>query len=362
MFDIAFNLMAAFNQAGFLLVAAVCLPAAFAVLGNTLYWKLRAESVDATIIGVRSKSSRLSDKNALYFPVYRYRLADGREIETTDRDGSSMLRGKETGRSLRLLVFPDDPQYVRQAGGLWGVFFFVILAGMGGIFLKCALRVQPLNIYTAVMVVFFLAYGAIKLRRKIIPKDERLSVSQWRARRRAERAQEWDAIPLQQIEDIKMSDEYRQTLQQQKRSYKTAAPICVLIGLALVGGGVYKGNALLKLEHEGARAQGEVVRLQETHSSGNNNTNSTSYYPVVTFTAQDGSVITFQDSVGSNPPSYHNGESVAVLYAPAQAERSAMIDRGNWNWAIPGVMGAFGLALIASGFGMLRSFRRTETL
>ncbi len=61
---------------------------------------------------------------------------------------------------------------------------------------------------------------------------------------------------------------------------------------------------------------------------------------------------------GSNHPIDERGEIVGVIYDPADLER-AIIDRGIWNWAIPGGSGLFGaLILVASLRGLVGAYRR----
>ena len=56
-------------------------------------------------------------------------------------------------------------------------------------------------------------------------------------------------------------------------------------------------------------ANGTVVDLTESYSS-----DSTTYKPVVEFKTINNQFITFTSSTGSNPPSYHIGEAVDVVY------------------------------------------------
>jgi hypothetical protein len=90
------------------------------------------------------------------------------------------------------------------------------------------------------------------------------------------------------------------------------------------------------------RGQGVVVEMASNHSS-----DSTTYSPVVEFEAF-GRKYRFKDSIGSNPPSHRTGESVAVLYDPANP-KDARIDRGRWNKAIPLLVGGFGALLCMLG-------------
>ncbi|MDP9838137.1 hypothetical protein J2T09_002904 [Neorhizobium huautlense] len=85
-----------------------------------------------------------------------------------------------------------------------------------------------------------------------------------------------------------------------------------------------------------ARSEGVVIDLERSRSS-----DSTSYKPVVRFTAADGVERTFVTSWSSNPPAYSRGETVQVLY-PADQPDAARIE---------GFFSLWGGVLIAGGLG-----------
>jgi hypothetical protein len=91
-----------------------------------------------------------------------------------------------------------------------------------------------------------------------------------------------------------------------------------------VGVGMLVGSFFIFSNTRGfiARAsetQGRVIALDRSHSSSSSSSRSSSstYKPVVEFNAATGKRIEFISSVGTNPPSYRVGESVTVLYNPA---------------------------------------------
>ncbi|MEU6594486.1 DUF3592 domain-containing protein [Streptomyces sp. NPDC046881] len=71
-------------------------------------------------------------------------------------------------------------------------------------------------------------------------------------------------------------------------------------------------------------------------------------YPVVEFTAADGTRQTFRDSTGSNPPAYERGERVEVLYR-ADSPEDARINGFASLWLLPLIFG--GLGLLCAGIG-----------
>ena len=52
---------------------------------------------------------------------------------------------------------------------------------------------------------------------------------------------------------------------------------------------------------------------------------------------------------------YHPGDTVAVLYDPELPQGTAIIDRGWWNWLLPGAVCLFGLLAGAAGLFMGRT-------
>ncbi|WP_206733612.1 DUF3592 domain-containing protein [Flavobacterium sp. YO12] len=93
--------------------------------------------------------------------------------------------------------------------------------------------------------------------------------------------------------------------------------------------------------------QGTVVELISKRSD-----NSTTYAPVVSFTTKAGNKIEFTSSVSSNPPSYSEGESVEVLYDPAEP-KDASINGFASLWIGPLIFGILGTVFFLIGFGII---------
>jgi hypothetical protein len=142
--------------------------------------------------------------------------------------------------------------------------------------------------------------------------------------------------------------EFQRKLQTQNN--KKAVPILIIFVILLGCGGVYTGFRLSHLESAGLRAQGRVVNLRAEHSD-----KSYSYYPIVDYRTANNINIEFKDSVGSNPPSYHVGDTVTVLYLANDPQKQAIIDRGVWNWILPGILLAFAVLLAWVVAAMRRS-------
>ncbi|MBZ0334217.1 DUF3592 domain-containing protein [Marinobacter sp. AL4B] len=125
------------------------------------------------------------------------------------------------------------------------------------------------------------------------------------------------------------------------KTIKVIKYVFSIVGAALLVGAIILYNNTTSFLERSETAQGTVVELIRSRSS-----DSTSYYPVVRFTAAEGQPIEFRSNSGSNPPSYNRGEQVTVFYEPANPQ-DAMIDGffSLWGGAvIAGILGSvFGL-------------------
>lgn len=121
------------------------------------------------------------------------------------------------------------------------------------------------------------------------------------------------------------------------------------IGLGLLIGAIYlylDKQSFLKTANV---APGLVVELRASRSD-----NSTTYSPVVSFTAKDGRQIEFTSSVSSNPPSYSEGESVEVVYDPANPYE-ANINGFSSLYLGPLILGILGTVFFLVGFSIILS-------
>lgn len=92
---------------------------------------------------------------------------------------------------------------------------------------------------------------------------------------------------------------------------------------------------------------GTVVELVSSRSS-----DSTTYRPVVEFKTQDGKLVEFTSSSGSNPPSFSEGEIVEVLYQESSPER-AKINSFFSLWGGSTILGGLGAVFFIVGFSII---------
>jgi hypothetical protein len=336
-----FDLIATVQQVMLLLMALVFMAVGGLLLGYEIRTRVRGRRVTGTVVGVREK------KPNVYHSVYRYTLPSGEEVEATSNTGSGLTRGRETGRRVQLFTFADRPNEVSEAGvplaGLFGGVFFAI-----GLWpLHVALTNWPVTPLTGVGLVGVIACIAYRARGLLIPKGQRKSAREWYAERTRAHQAETAAVPVRQIEEVLAAPATQAAAASDLRKYRLVAPLLLIIGVAAIGFSVHLGRALAHREAVGVRAPGAVISLAERSDS-----DGSSYYPVVRFKRSNGSEVQFKDHFGSNPPSYHVGEPVTVLYEPGPAV-NAMIDRGLWNWLPTSLLALFGAVFAFAGFRLL---------
>ncbi|MEM8603584.1 MAG: DUF3592 domain-containing protein, partial [Cyanobacteria bacterium P01_H01_bin.121] len=93
-------------------------------------------------------------------------------------------------------------------------------------------------------------------------------------------------------------------------------------------------------------AEGTVIELIRSRSN-----DSTTYRPIVQFTSPSGEPIEFVSSVGSNPPRYKPGQTVAILYNPENPQ-NARLDGFFALWGSSLILGGIGTSFTATGIGL----------
>lgn len=95
------------------------------------------------------------------------------------------------------------------------------------------------------------------------------------------------------------------------------------IGFAMLIGALIAFHYTRDFIASAMQAEGEVIELIRTETESTDRRNVISFHPVVQFTpAQASHPIQFTDAAGTNPPAYHVGESVLVLYNPQTPEQA----------------------------------------
>jgi hypothetical protein len=143
-------------------------------------------------------------------------------------------------------------------------------------------------------------------------------------------------------------------------THSTARYLLAAIGLVTLLGSLVVYEHTASFVRRASRAQGIVTALVLHQSTNYSNTNgsinnrpyvSDSYQPVVRF-RHGTQQVQFSDSLASNPPAYHVGETVNVLYLESDPY-DARIESFTSLWFLPMVLGGMGTIFLAVGAGMI---------
>jgi hypothetical protein len=346
MFNLIFEGAQAYNQVGFFLGAVICLGIGGLILGDAFYWRVHAVRASGTIAGVIAN-------NGLYVPVYRYVSPDGQTHLAKSNTGTGSIRGKETGRAVNLLISPHNPAEACDANNYIFDIIGVVMLAPGFVLGYIALTAYPITKMTWIMAAAMILYLAERAYRIIIPRGQRVSISDWRKQLHLD--QPIDPAQVKPVESFASTPEARQAQQKQQQAYKKYVPIVAAFAVILISVGVFQSYKISRLQATGLRAEGIVTRLKGEWSSGSSRS-TYMYHAVVRFRTDKNVSVEFKDNFGSNPPTHQPGDKVTVLYLSENPQHEAMIDRGFLlNWTIPGIIFLFAAFLVVLALGMRRS-------
>lgn len=330
-FDILGALTGSFAQTGYIIGGTILMLIGGVILVDWLRWKAKAEEVDGEIIGLKPRGD-------VFLPVYRYTL-DGITQEAVSNTGSSSIRGQDTGTVVKILILRSDPSRAQPARAPIWPLLGLLLAAPGFYMVWMGFTQYEVTGFTWATLSMLAIVSFNRFRRSIIPKHQRLSREEWRLSKRME----LDALPVYTAEDIRQSPG---VMRREARNAKHAAvtgPLLMLLGAAALAGALYLGSDTLDML--GAEsAGGEVIQLA-SDNDGN-------YSAIVKFSA-DGKDITFRDKIATRPALYDEGEKVTVLYKKDDAEKTAVIDRGVFNWLVPGGLALLGALFLLGGIARM---------
>jgi hypothetical protein len=123
--------------------------------------------------------------------------------------------------------------------------------------------------------------------------------------------------------------------------------VFLTIGAIMLAGTFYLYQNQQDFLKKANTVQGTVIELVANRSD-----NSTTYTPVVAFKTKKGEEITYTSSVSSNPPSYSEGETVEILYDPADP-KDASINGFASLWIGCLILGILGTIFFLIGFLMI---------
>jgi len=127
------------------------------------------------------------------------------------------------------------------------------------------------------------------------------------------------------------------------------------VGVLMLFGALALWNKTRGFLARAHQASGTVVELIEVRDKEGSST----WKPVVAFTASDGRKTRFTDSVSSRPAAYDVGEAVTVLYLPGEAGE-AHIKGFSSLWLGTTILGGLGVIFSGIGAGIVFAMRAGE--
>jgi hypothetical protein len=321
----------------------------FAFFVDSWLFRHRAVKKRARILGVIGKKQGKGAQTT-YWPVYEH-MGDNGELIQTRASASGSLAGNLPGTFRDVNVDSEDPYDVRSLTPI-GMIVGVICLTLGAGLIAISHAVNE-NMGLVSLVAIALA-AAMGIKRYVTSKRGK-PITRGRLKRELSIRRKRKRTP--DLSKVLTREDHLLALRKLDSARRKWLPLVALLGLGILAFGVWRGSEFVVLQGIGSRTHGIVVRIESTSNPGSE-TDQPTYYSIVRFETADGREITFRDSIGASHPIDKRGEVVQVIYDPADLER-VMIDRGLWNWAIPGGCGLFGaLILGASLRGVVGAYRR----
>jgi hypothetical protein len=347
MFDLAFNLLQAYDKIMLIVAGVVCALIGILILMYPLYVSYGARRYRGEVIGLRQ-----DDKggNRLLWPVIAYTDDDGQRHEALASAGSSVISAVP-GMPMSILVKPGQPDRCASTGFGWIELIGAACLVPGILLIRSGLKDFPVNWLSMLVLLGILAYLGRNVFRWVRPLLALRHLAEGQvqgftmSRQPLEDRQRWPLLPPGEITE-------RVTAQDAKA--RRWVPFLCLVGVALTIGGAGWGQHRMIFIASAGIAQGTVIGNERADGSGSSGP---TYHAIVRFADAGGNAVRYRDEIGSNPPSFRVGETVRVYYDPQRPE-SALIDRGLWNWLLPLLVSLGGLLLFVASLAQYRSIRR----
>lgn len=341
LFDIVFDGVSAWAQMGYFLMAFAFSGIGGGLILYELYWRLRADRVNARISSVRVTGSNKDNKKKyvgeLYYSVFEYSALNGEVKEHQSDMGSNGLLNRLPGKKVRLMVFAGNPEKVRRPSMVLPIFGLVFL--LPGLFIghMAVTTFEPTFMFFVFIVaaIGFISYKIWNFVKDIPREDLKEG---WRSLRESKPNIKSSTRKGQGKGRVLDTEEILTRIKSQCNNVKIAGVVLIVMACGLSGGVFYAGSDMAERMQSGVRVNAQVVRIKSEYSSSSDSSGYT-YYAVVKFVDYNGHSVEFEDSVGASSPMFKSGDGVDVIYDPNKP-KDAIIDRGVFNWSL-----SFGLAV-----------------
>ena len=324
------------------------------MLWEAIAFRLRAYKVDVLILGVIPNTTN-KKINRVFHPVYEFTTRDGELIRMKNQKAKSVVDHLPNTRRT-FLVDPENKYDLRSTKPwliLLGILLFIWGLGLFKIASVTSRSLMWAGLMALVIILGWIAKNIVSSLSDVTTKSPqpatRPPATPLRIRSGVKKPDKFELSEImterQQWEEIRKTD----------RSTLMWMPLFLLLSIAAVAYGGYRGLQRGALTFFGQGTTGKVVSIES--KSG---TDSTSHYSIVEFSDADGKKHKVRDNIGSSTPMDNRGDEVAVIFDPSDPER-ALIDRGFWSWLLPGGFTGGGLLILYaySGF-LIHYFKRRQ--
>lgn len=323
---------------------------------DTKYFRKRAAISEGKVLGYEQSSSRDSNgrSSTTYAPVVEFVL--GQNTYRFKAGVSSSSMSYDIGEPVSVYYLPSDPHDAQIKSNLRYVF--------GGIFLTIGLVITSIGAINIEMGLETIGLGALILTTlgykffKIKAKANENGIHTFAGFIAASKGEQpsldrdlygSEGKNYQASENLITESE---TVVKNQTIPVWGTVIILLMALSAAVGAAYTANQTHTFLQTASHTTGTVTDFKSSTSDG-----ITTYRPIVRFQFSDGTDVTFTSAWGSSNPSESVGDNVLVIFDPDN-KHSAQLDKGIWNWLVPGICGLFSLMLFYSGFYSIKKRKR----
>jgi len=330
----------------FLLVGLMMLGFGAAIIVSEVRARQGVESVTGRVIGFSAGRSNKPNTPSFH-TVAQYVGFDGRTYYVEGAIGSSAPL-YAVGDSVTVLVNPTQP----EAATLKSRLSFVLGIGIGSMGLVSVsvfwFTFHP-NTFSYLMAAVVLAGIAFKV--KGAWRKEPLTWAAWQEfKKQIFSPKVFTEESKNQITWVEPAS-LTVAVQRYEKSRRFSLPALFVLGLGALFLAQHFYQKTSTFLEKARPAAGLVVELKENEPS--DSSDSSTYAAVVEYVDHQGQRRKFKDSFSSNPPTYHRGQAVSVLYNPNNPTEAQM-DRGRLNYWGTYLLGSLGalfilLAVVSAG-------------
>lgn len=316
---------------------------------DTLTYRSDSQKVLGQVVGYEKEireSSRNSSGGVFYYAVVEF---DYYEKYRFKGDLGSSAMSYDIGDEVVVLIKNGDPKTARikrPARLFLGVVFALLGAILLGVFIN-QMELENISMSLGMPLLIIIA-ASIYMYYKLSNKLDEMGVGSIREMLDMfkTRLQDQEEIPLEKGDDgvygYVPTDDFISSQSDVKYPSQNAYRITLVLGLVLLGVGVYFANEQKVYIESALSAPGKVIDMKGEYSD-----NSYVYYPVVEYFV-GANRYTFKHNMGSSHPSIKVGDGVNVYYSRTD-NKDAIMDEGWMNYLWQGAVGGIGLLVLLSG-------------